>query len=292
MGVIHGLSLNEGKLDVQLDDQIFSKDTTNKIKVKIGGGLMADVAKGMTLQVGTGLEIDDGGYVRVTKEIEGGGSAATAEVEKLKAQHTEDVNGLWNAINDYHKPFGINLSASPTLLEVGSSAQNVTLTWSYQNADIHKIASQKLNGSAVAVGTLTSTQSVDRTAHVTKTFTLEATTTKNKTLSRSASVVVNHASYYGVVDAAKTTLSATEIKALTKKLSTSKALGATSFAQNNQKVAYAYPEYFGNLASIKNSSGFEGLPGYEKKTVAVDGQNYNLYISKDAATSTDKLTFA
>lgn len=228
----------------------------------------------------TAFTRDENGLIGVKQSATGGGAT------------TEDINELWNAINDYHKPFGINLSASPTLLEVGTASNSVKVSWTYQNSDVHDIASQTLDGVAVAVGTLSSTKSVAVTAHATKTFTLVASTTKGKSLTKTVSVTVNHASYYGVVAANKSTLTAAEIKALTKKMSTSKALSATQFTQNNQKVAYAYPSYFGDLTSIKNSSGFEGLSGYEKKTVAVDGQDYYVYLSKDAATSTDKLTFA
>ncbi len=205
---------------------------------------------------------------------------------------SQDVNELWSAINDYHKPFGITLSASSTLLEVGTGSPNVTFTWAYQNSDVHEVASQEFAGAAVAVGTLSIEKAINTAVHEQKAFTLTATTIKGKTLSKSVTVNVNHASYYGVVAATKSALSADEIKALTKKLGSSKAMAATSFTQDNQKVAYAYPSYFGDLTSIKNSSGFEGLAGYEKTTVAVDGQDYYVYLSKDAATSTDKLTFA
>lgn len=204
----------------------------------------------------------------------------------------ERIDDVEAEIKRLHYPFGINtLTATPSLIEIGTSSQAVVITWSYNNSDRYTVSSQKLNGTTIAVGTLTSTQNVDKTTHKTTTFTLNSTTSTGESASKSVSVTVNHVSYYGVVEAGKTSLIATEVKSLTKSLRSGRSLSA-KFTQDNQKVTYAYPSYFGNLTSVKNSSGFEGLSGYTKTSVTVDGQEYYVYIQNDAATSSDTLTFS
>ena len=62
---------------------------------------------------------------------------------------------------------------------------------------------------------------------------------------------------------------------------------------NNQKLAYAYPESFGNLASIKDQNNFEYLASFDKTTVQRDGVNYNVYILRDPMSITGaRVTFA
>ena len=217
------------------------------------------------------------------------GLLSAADKQKLDNYQT-DIEELQQQIKSLHYPFGANISVSPNLLEVGTSSNSVTVTWSYNNSDKYTIKSQTINDAGVAVGTLKSTQTPSTSSHATITYTLKATTTTGESVTKNTSVTINHASYYGCVAATKTTLTASDITALTKSLKSSKSL-STKFTQDNQKVAYAYPSYFGDLTSCKNSSGFEGLSGYTKSSVTVNGQSYNVYLQNNAATSSDTLTF-
>lgn len=56
---------------------------------------------------------------------------------------------------------------------------------------------------------------------------------------------------------------------------------------------YAYPLNYGDLSSIKDANGFDGIGGYTKSVVAINGINYNVYVQKLPATvSNGKYTFA
>ena len=217
------------------------------------------------------------------------GLLSAADKQKLDNYQT-DIEELQQQIKSLHYPFSANISVSPNLLEVGTSSDSVTVTWSYNNSDKYTIKSQTINNASVAVGTLKSTQTPSTSSHATITYTLKATTITGESVTKNTSVTINHASYYGCVAATKTTLTASDITALTKSLRSSKSL-STKFTQDNQKVAYAYPSYFGDLTSCKNSSGFEGLSGYTKSSVTVNGQSYNVYLQNNAATSSDTLIF-
>ena len=87
-------------------------------------------------------------------------------------------------------------------------------------------------------------------------------------------------------------MTATEIKALTNQAVQNSKSRTLSFTQNNQKIAYCYPAYLGNLSSIKDGNGFQGFSGYIKSTVDVDGVTYNVYLSANAATASGSYTFA
>lgn len=215
---------------------------------------------------------------------------AAATTEKAGVMTAADKSNLDRIIGDTY-PFGItSLSANPNLVEVGAEL-SIKLSWGYKNLDFHPLKTQTVNGTAVDKADKSYTATLPaQSEHKTLTFALKATATDGKTAEKSVAVQVNHASYHGVAAAGATSLDAAAIKAGTKSLNTGR--GKTiQFAQDNQKVWYAYPAYFGDLTSVKNSSGFEGLGGYAKSTVQVDGEDYTVYLQSDAATATDSYTF-
>lgn len=202
-------------------------------------------------------------------------------------------------------PFDISwISAKPDVAELGTD-NVVNLSWNFSNEDFHRVTSQKVAGTGAytgsatpAVGTKTQSFSIPKenvtsgTDRKVVTFTLTAiadSTTKTKT----CTITFVHASYCGVVDADKVSLTAAEIIKLGNKAVINSKNRTVSITQSNQKLVYAYPAYFGDLTSIKDGNGFQGFSGYSKLTaVTVNGTNYNVYMQKTPATATGSYTFA
>lgn len=224
-----------------------------------------------------------------------------ASPEIAGAMSAQDKKNIDRLIADTY-PFAIasfTNNAGGTL-EKGTT-KSFNLSWTYKNLDYNPIKSQKIKGGnlsaevTVANGTLTYAISnltdTDKTAAKTFTYTLTAvggSTTKTAT----TSVTFVHRSYAGVVDASKTSLTAADIKALTNTSVQNSKARTISVTQNNQKIAYCYPAYLGNLSSIKDGNGFQGFGGYTKSTVDVDGVTYNVYLQNTAAISTGTYAFA
>lgn len=174
-----------------------------------------------------------------------------------------------------------SFTASPSVCAVGTT--NVTLKWTYNNEDINPITSQSLNDVTLDKALRTKSESVSSDTAITKTFTLKA-----NALSKTVTVYIVNNSYYGVVSAGTTTI--TDTTGLT--VLTQYGRSATiAFTQANQKIVYLYPSVFGDLTSIKDNNGFEGISGFDKQSLTLNGISYNLYISKIPATSNVTLTF-
>lgn len=226
---------------------------------------------------------------------------AAASSTAAGAMSASDKKNLDKLVADTY-PFGITSfsNTSGGTLEKGTT-KSFSLNWAYKNTDYNPIKSQSISGgslsaaTSVAPGTTTlaiaNLTDSDKTAAKTFTYTLTAvggSTTKTAT----TSVTFVHRSYAGVVAASKTALTADDIKALTNTAVTASKSRTVSITQNNQKIAYCYPAYLGNLSSIKDGNGFQGFAGYTKSTVAVDGVTYNVYLQNTEATSTGSYTFA
>lgn len=219
------------------------------------------------------------------------------------AMSANDKQVLTKLANRY--PFDISwISVKPDVAELDTDNE-VYISWNFSNEDFHRVTSQKIAGSGAYIGSTTpavgdKTQSfIIPKANVTLgtdrkvvTFTLTAiadSTTKTKT----CTVTFVHASYCGVVDANKTSLTAADIIKLGNKAVINSKNRTVSITQSNQKLVYAYPAYFGDLTSIKDGNGFQGFSGYSKLTaVTVNGTNYNVYMQKTPATATGSYTFA
>lgn len=217
------------------------------------------------------------------------------------AMTATDKKNLDKLVADTY-PFGITSfsNTSGGVLEKGTT-KSFNLNWSYKNTDYNPIKSQSVSGGSLSAATsvtpgtttlaIVSLTDNGKTAAKTFTYTLTAvggSTTKTA----NTSVTFIHRSYAGVVDASKTALTATEIKALTNQAVQNSKSRTLSFTQNNQKIAYCYPAYLGNLSSIKDGNGFQGFSGYTKSTVDVDDVTYNVYLSANAATASGSYTFA
>ena len=217
------------------------------------------------------------------------------------AMTATDKKNLDKLVADTY-PFGITSfsNTSGGTLEKGTT-KSCNLNWSYKNIDYNPITHQQISGgslsgaTSVAPGTTTLAIAdlTDNGKTAAKTFTYTLTAVGGSiTRTAQTSVTFVHRSYAGVVDANKTALTATEIKALTNQAVQNSKSRTLSFTQNNQKIAYCYPAYLGNLSSIKDGNGFQGFSGYIKSTVDVDGVTYNVYLSANAATASGSYTFA
>jgi cyclophilin family peptidyl-prolyl cis-trans isomerase len=230
-------------------------------------------------------------------------SIPSATTSAAGAMSAADKAILTKLANRY--PFDISwISVKPDVAELGTD-NVVNLSWNFSNEDFHRVTSQKVAGTGAytgsatpAVGTKTQSFSIPKenvtsgTDRKVVTFTLTAiadSTTKTKT----CTVTFVHASYCGVVDANKASLTAAEIIKLGNKAVINSKNRTVSITQSNQKLVYAYPAYFGDLTSIKDGNGFQGFSGYSKLTaVTVNGTNYNVYMQKTPATATGSYTFA
>ena len=179
-------------------------------------------------------------------------------------------------------PLQVDLfTVSPNVCAVGTAL--ALLKWSYNNEDINPITSQSINDVALDNNARMKTEHIISDVATTKTFTLKA-----NSLIKTVTVYVVNKSYYGVVSADTTTV--TNTTGLTAKTQYG-AQTSIAFTQANQKIVYLYPSTFGDLTSIKDQNGFEGISGFDKQSITIDNVSYNLYISKIPATSNVTLTF-
>lgn len=125
-------------------------------------------------------------------------------------------------------------------------------------------------------------------ATATTTHTYNITVKKGtKTADASATINFYNASYYGVVDASKTSLTATEVKTLKTKEVKSGRSGPRTFNLTNQKACIAYPQSFGAAESIKDANGFDYLASYTRSEVTIDSVVYYVYLLSSPTTITD-----
>ena len=190
-----------------------------------------------------------------------------------------DVTLLMNEV------FVLTASASvtPNIAEVGTNP-TVALT---VDAKLGKGRTQvdeiTIDGTKYT-GTIPYTHS----ATATTTHTYNITVKKGaKTADASATINFYNASYYGVVDASKTSLTATEVKTLKTKEVKSGRSGTRTFNLTNQKACIAYPQSFGAAASIKDANGFDYLASYTRSEVTIDSVVYYVYLLSSPTTITD-----
>lgn len=232
-------------------------------------------------------------------------SIPSATTSAAGAMSANDKAILTKLANRY--PFDISsFYPDNSVAELGAE-KAIKLNWNFSNEDFHRVSSQSVAASGAytgsaspAVGTKTQTFTIPSTSvaagaeRKVVTFTLTAkadgdTVTKSKT----CTTTFVHASYCGVVEASKASLTAAEIINLGNKAVLNTRNRTVSITQSNQKLVYAYPAYLGDLSSIKDGNGFQGFSGYSKLTaVTVNGTNYNIYMQKTPATATGSYTFA
>ena len=100
-------------------------------------------------------------------------------------------------------------------------------------------------------------------------------------------IVFVYPSFSGITSLDSTTITETDIKAMTKLALTSKFYTASGVTMSNQRTIFVYPQTYGNLTSIKDANNFEYLQSYDKTTITIDGVLCNAYILHDPVTVTN-----
>lgn len=249
-----------------------------------------------------GIDLD---FLDADSGSAGGITIDVATSAKAGVMSANDKAILTKLANRY--PFDISSFYPDSSVAQLGSEKVIKLTWAFSNEDFHRVSSQSITateaytGSAKpTVGTKTQSFTIPSTSvsagaeRKVVIFTLNAGADADAiTKSKTCTITFVHASYCGVVEANKTSLTATEITALGNKAVLNTRNRTVFISQSNQKLVYAYPAYLGDLTSIKDGNGFQGFSGYSKLTaVTVNGTNYNIYMQKTPATATGSYTFA
>lgn len=281
--------LGEWKAEIDLTPYSKKVDTVNGVTAG------ANDASKITLNVNKNGANTPVNIPAATTTIAGAMSAADKSVlNKIAAKYPFNISGI---------------SANPSVVEIGTSAQP-TINWSFANEEFHPVNSQNLKSDNGYISLTGENVTVGNKSYKAKNaysipqgsrnqndkVTLTVTTTDGATKTASVTIAHVHANYCGVVAADKTSLTAAEVIALASQTNGKAIINSRSrtvaVTQNNQKLVYAYPAYFGDLTSIKDGNGFQGFSGYTKKTVDVNGATYNVYIQNTAATANGTYTFA
>lgn len=257
---------------------------------------------------GVAAGTNDASYIKINVTKNSATSSInipSATTSAAGAMSANDKAILTKLANRY--PFDISsFYPDSSVAELGAE-KVIKLTWAFSNEDFHRVSSQNITATGAytgsvkpAVGTKTQSFTIPSTSvsagaeRKVVTFTLNAGADADSiTKSKTCTTTFVHASYCGVVEANKASLTAAEITALGNKAVLNTRNRTVSISQSNQKLVYAYPAYLGDLTSIKDGNGFQGFSGYSKLTaVTVNGTNYNIYMQKTPATATGSYTFA
>lgn len=216
----------------------------------------------------------------------------------LSGKTTQEIIDMM--VNPYMPPvIGISINPSSTLYEIGKDATvTVTANLTKKTKDITGARILK-NGADLKVAssdeiTAKTFSQANVTFNTDTTFSSKVSDADGEVNGNTINVKFTRKSFYGLIDAGATVDSDTAIEALgSNQLTGSKGLTWNNLTANNQKLAYAYPESFGNLTSIKDQNNFEYLASFDKTTVQRDGVNYNVYILRDPMSITGaRVTFA
>ena len=247
--------------------------TTNRVTGDVWNIINADAEHG--IKAGDNVAWNGTAWDNLSGTVDLSAYATTATTDAMSA----DITSLMNEVF----VLTTTASVSPNIAEVGTNP-TVALT---VDAKLGKGRTQvdeiTIDGTKYT-GTIPYTHS----ATATTTHTYNITVKKGaKTADASATINFYNASYYGVVDASKTSLTATEVKTLKTKEVKSGRSGTRTFNLTNQKACIAYPQSFGAAASIKDANGFDYLASYTRSEVTIDSVVYYVYLLSSPTTITD-----
>ena len=247
--------------------------TTNRVTGDVWNITNADAEHG--IKAGDNVAWNGTAWDNLSGTVDLSAYATTATTDAMSA----DITSLMNEVF----VLTTTASVSPNIAEVGTNP-TVALT---VDAKLGKGRTQvdeiTIDGTKYT-GTIPYTHS----ATATTTHTYNITVKKGaKTADASATINFYNASYYGVVDASKTSLTATEVKTLKTKEVKSGRSGTRTFNLTNQKACIAYPQSFGAAASIKDANGFDYLDSYTRSEVTIDSVVYYVYLLSSPTTITD-----
>ena len=247
--------------------------TTNRVTGDVWNIINADAEHG--IKAGDNVAWNGTAWDNLSGTVDLSAYATTTTTDAMSA----DITSLMNEVF----VLTTTASVSPNIAEVGTNP-TVALT---VDAKLGKGRTQvdeiTIDGTKYT-GTIPYTHS----ATATTTHTYNITVKKGaKTADASATINFYNASYYGVVDASKTSLTATEVKTLKTKEVKSGRSGTRTFNLTNQKACIAYPQSFGAAASIKDANGFDYLASYTRSEVTIDSVVYYVYLLSSPTTITD-----
>ena len=247
--------------------------TTNRVTGDVWNIINADAEHG--IKAGDNVAWNGTAWDNLSGTVDLSAYATTATTDAMSA----DITSLMNEVF----VLTTTASVSPNIAEVGTNP-TVALT---VDAKLGKGRTQvdeiTIDGTKYT-GTIPYTHS----ATATTTHTYNITVKKGaKTADASATINFYNASYYGVVDASKTSLTATEVKTLKTKEVKSGRSGTRTFNLTNQKACIAYPQSFGAATGIKDANGFDYLASYTRSEVTIDSVVYYVYLLSSPTTITD-----
>ena len=247
--------------------------TTNRVTGDVWNIINADAEHG--IKAGDNVAWNGTEWDNLSGTVDLSAYATTATTDAMSADITSLMNEVFVLM--------ATASVSPNIAEVGTNP-TVALT---VDAKLGKGRTQvdeiTIDGTKYT-GTIPYTHS----ATATTTHTYNITVKKGaKTADASATINFYNASYYGVVDASKTSLTATEVKTLKTKEVKSGRSGTRTFNLTNQKACIAYPQSFGAATGIKDANGFDYLASYTRSEVTIDSVVYYVYLLSSPTTITD-----
>lgn len=198
-----------------------------------------------------------------------------------------DINNQLTKINE--KLFPLSISVTGGGLFKKGTTNNVTVNWAIKYGD------DVVQGAGDLTSLTINNEELDKSLR-TKQFTGITTTTsytvkvagRNMTAQGNVNATFANPNYCGVVasdfiinESNITNLSSGEL------LRNSRSYTFSNYNATAQKVCYAYPASFGNLTNILDANGFKYLDSFNKTTLEVNGETYNVYLMKDAFSITN-----
>lgn len=269
--VVSGKALYLAKRDIQDTTQITTDDF-----ITLSGG-------------GSSPSGDPGSFDRTDKTaVAVGGLPANSSVDGMSVKEVLEA-----ILFPYQAP-SVSFTINPATItyEVGSTVSLITFTIS-AGKKTQEIKSIKIYDGSTLVTTINNAVATGGTFTYSYSCNIKNTTTLKvevsdgtKTTSATKEVKFVNRSYYGFVPDGST-IDEAAIKGLQNSaLSTEKKLTYTATC-NNAKIIYAYPQSFGALTSILDSSGFQYISSYKQSTMTVNGVAYYVYELIDPVSLTD-----
>lgn len=204
-----------------------------------------------------------------------------------------DVNQLmdkFNALDDELHPWDIkSWNVSGTIFEKGTT-QTITFSWStgLKGSDAVVLPDEtRWNGVKIDNTPQTKTETITDTTGGEYSYELKVKR-GNKDLSRSTTVNFYPRSYWGIINADKSSLDESEVKALQNSSVRSSRIGTYAGVNlNNQKVAWCYPQRFGLITKILDGNNFDLTDSFTRTELSFEnGDKYYIYILTNPVTNT------
>ena len=223
------------------------------------------------------------------------GASIRDDVQSKDSTWSSDkINGKFNEIEQLladlaYEPIEIlSFNNNVNLAEFGSTINTITFTWTLSRIP----TTLRLNGIDIDVNLKTSkvVEEINKTKH----YELKAIDEKGNTSSKTSNVQFVNGIYYGVgtLKTIENITSSFILNALTKTLSTTKAIDFTVNAGSDEHIFYAYPSRFGESAFYVGGfeGGFQLLGSMDFINAYGYTEKYYVYMSTNANLGNTKIT--